>query len=45
MPGPTESPRVSPPSPRSLGFGAADGSQRDEGSSVPQPEEDSLQCS
>jgi hypothetical protein len=37
--GPAKSPRVSPPSPRSHGLGAADEYQRGEGSSVPQPEE------
>jgi hypothetical protein len=36
---PTESPRASPPSPRSHGLGAASGSQHGEGSSAPQPEE------
>jgi hypothetical protein len=36
---PSESPRASPPSPRSRGLGAAGGSQRGEGSSAPQPEE------
>jgi hypothetical protein len=39
VPGPTESPRVSPPSHRSHELGAVGGSQYGEGSSAPQPEE------
>jgi hypothetical protein len=39
MLGPTESPRASPPSPYSHGLEATGGSQRGEGSSVPQLEE------
>jgi hypothetical protein len=37
--GPTESPRMFPPSPWSHGLGAAGGSQRGEGSSTSHPEE------
>jgi hypothetical protein len=39
VPGPTESPRTPPPSPQSHGLEATGGSQRGEGSSMPQPEE------
>jgi hypothetical protein len=39
VPGPTESPRVSPPSPRSHGLRATGGSHSGEGSSAPQLEE------
>jgi hypothetical protein len=45
VPGPTESPRASPPSPRSHGLGATGEYQCGEGSSAPQPEEVPRQCS
>jgi hypothetical protein len=44
-PEPTESPRTSPMSPQSYGFGAAGGYHHEEGSSVPRPEKPSHQYS
>jgi hypothetical protein len=45
VPGPTKSPRASPPSPRSHGLESTSGSQCGEGSFAPQPEEVSWQRS